>query len=235
MGKPIISQKRGKGSTTYRSPGHRSKGETGYRFLVDETVGGVVLDLVNCPMHASPLMVVEYEDGELSLTPAPEGIRVGQSVVAGDEMAVGNCLQLKDIPEGTLISNIEGMPGDGGKFVKSGGASARVATKTKNKVAVILPSKKQKLFIDTCRATVGTVAGSGRVEKPLLKAGKAYHKYRVKNKLYPITSAGAMNAVDHPFGNKRSSRKAKVRVAPRDAPPGRKVGMIRARRTGKKK
>ena len=58
---------------------------------------------------------------------------------------------------------------------------------------------------------------------------------KAKNRLYPKVSGGSMNAVDHPFGNKRSSRKSHARVAPKNAPPGRKVGMIRARRTGRKK
>ena len=61
------------------------------------------------------------------------------------------------------------------------------------------------------------------------------HMMRARNKLYPIISGGAQNAVDHPFGNKRSSRKAKARPAPRNAPPGRKVGLLRPRRTGKRK
>ena len=62
-----------------------------------------------------------------------------------------------------------------------------------------------------------------------------FFKMKAKNHLYPRTASCAMNAVDHPFGNKRSSRKSKARVAPKNAPPGRKVGMIRARRTGRKK
>ena len=97
-----------------------------------------------------------------------------------------------------------------------------------------MPSKKQKQFNPRCRATIGVVAGSGRVEKPFLKAGTKFFKMKAKNKLWPKTSGGAMNAVDHPFGNKRTSRKSKARPAPRDAPPGRKVGMIRPRRTGRK-
>ena len=98
-----------------------------------------------------------------------------------------------------------------------------------------LPSKKQKEFHPGCRASIGVVAGAGRKEKPFYKAGRKYHAMKAKNKYYPKTSAQSMNAVDHPFGNKRSSRKSKAKPAPRDAPPGRKVGMIRPRRTGRKK
>ena len=71
--------------------------------------------------------------------------------------------------------------------------------------------------------------------KPLLKAGNAYYKMKAKNKLWPRSSASAMNAVDHPFGNKRTSRKSKARPISKNAPPGRKVGTVAARRTGRKK
>ena len=97
-----------------------------------------------------------------------------------------------------------------------------------------MPSKKQKQFHPNCRATVGVIAGSGKGEKPILKAGKRHHMMKARNKLYPQTSGVAMNAVDHPFGSGRGRHKGKPTIAPRFAPPGRKVGMIRARRTGRK-
>jgi large subunit ribosomal protein L2 len=142
---------------------------------------------------------------------------------------------IKDLPEGTLIYNIESKPGDGGKFCRASGAAAKIMSKTDNEVTIIFPSKKKKTLVGSCRATIGVVAGGGRTEKPLVKAGTAHHKYKAKNKLYPIVSGGAMNAVDHPFGNKRSSRKSKAKPVPKNAPPGRKVGMIRPSRSGRKK
>ena len=126
------------------------------------------------------------------------------------------------------------MPGDGGKFVRSSGTFARVLTKTKDSIVIELPSKKQRSFSPECRACVGMVAGGGRLDKPLLKAGVDYYKMKAKNKLWPSISGSAQNAVDHPFGNSRSSRKSKARPVPRNAPPGRKVGMLRPRRTGRK-
>ena len=77
--------------------------------------------------------------------------------------------------------------------------------------------------------------GNVRLDKPFLTAGRKFFKMKATNKLWPRSSGAKMNAVDHPFGNKRSSRKSKARVAPKNAPPGRKAGMIRARRTGRKK
>ena len=107
--------------------------------------------------------------------------------------------------------------------------------KADNKITVLLPSKKKKIFNGGCRASIGVVAGGGRPDKPMLKAGNMHYKMKAKNKLYPIVSGGAMNAVDHPFGNARSSRKSKAKPVSKNAPPGRKVGMVGARRTGRRK
>ena len=82
---------------------------------------------------------------------------------------------------------------------------------------------------------IGVVAGGGRVEKPFLKAGKKFFAMKAKNKYWPKVSASAMNAVAHPFGNKRTLRKSKAKPAPKNAPPGRLVGAIRPRRTGRRK
>ena len=153
----------------------------------------------------------------------------------GIELKPGNILPLKDIPEGTLIHNIESKPGDGGKFVRTSGAYARVASKLRTKVVISLPSKKQKEFDLRCRASIGIVAGGGRTEKPFLKAGNRYYKMKAKNKLYPIISGCSQNAVDHPFGNARSQRKSKAKPIPKNAPPGRKVGAVGSRRTGRKR
>lgn len=82
---------------------------------------------------------------------------------------------------------------------------------------------------------IGVIAGGGRHEKPILKAGIMHHKQKAKNKLYPRTGGSKMNAIDHPFGNKRSARKAKQKPVSRFAPPGRKAGKLAAKRTGKRK
>lgn len=235
MGKRIIAQRRGKGSFTYKAPSHTFKGDARHSSLTNEPVDGMIIDIIKCRAHSAPLAHVEYNNGETRLMIAPEYVQVNQVVASNTtEIKTGNTVALKDIPEGTAICNIEGVPGDGGKFVRASGTSARIITQLKDNVIVLLPSKKEKTLNGKCRATIGVVAGSGRVEKPFLKAGTKFFKMKAKNKLWPKTSGGAMNAVDHPFGNKRTSRKSKARPAPRDAPPGRKVGMIRPRRTGRK-
>ena len=237
MGKNLIQQKRGKGSSTYRAPSFRYRGEATYCSSKKEEVNGKIKDIIHCPGHNAPLIQVKYENGEEALLQAPDGIKVGDKVVSGENAPItsGNIIPLKNIPEGTLVYNIENLPGDGGKFVRSSGASAKVLSKAKGKVVLLLPSKKEKEFNPECRATVGTIAGSGRKDKPFLKAGFKYHAMRARNKLYPNVAGVAMNAVSHPFGGSSSHSKGKASTVSRDAPPGRKVGKIAARRTGRKK
>ncbi|MBN2567103.1 50S ribosomal protein L2 [Candidatus Woesearchaeota archaeon] len=237
MGKNLIQQARGTGSPTYRSPSHRFRGSIQHARKSDILIRGEIVDLMHCPGHSAPLAFIRYENGEETLAPAAEGIRVGDEVTvgAGAEPQPMSVLPLKDIPEGTQIHNIENQPGDGGKFVRSSGAAARIIAKLPSGVVVLLPSKRQKTFPPECRASVGVIAGGGRTEKPLVKAGKRYHKMRARNKLYPLVSGASMNAVDHPLGGTRSSRKGRPTISPKNAPPGRKVGMIRPRRTGRRK
>ena len=236
MGKNLIQQARGKGGPTYRAPSFRYEGKAKHVNNLSQ-LEGEVIDLITCQGHSAPLAKVKYSSGEVVLMIAPEGLRVGQKVFSGSEapMQDGNTLPLSMIPEGAAVYNIEGQPGDGGKFVRSSGTAAKVVTKMRDAVIVILPSKKKKEFHPECRASIGMVAGGGRPEKPLLKAGNSFFKAKAKNKLWPIVSGSAMNAVDHPFGNARTSRKSKAKPVSRNAPPGRKVGMIAAKRTGRKK
>jgi len=235
MGKRIISQRRGRGTPTYKSPGHRFRAAVRH-LTVSKEMTGTVTDIVSCPGHTSPLAQVRYEDGTTSYIIAPDGISVNEKILSQTtEISKGNTVALKDIPEGTLIYNIENQPGDGGKFARSGGVAARVVSRRANKVSVMLPSKKEKLFHPECRANIGAISGSGRKEKPLYKAGRNYHKHRAINKLYPKVSGTSMNAVDHPYGTSRSSKKGRPTIARKHAPPGAKVGKVKPRRTGKKR
>ncbi|MBS3135330.1 50S ribosomal protein L2 [Candidatus Woesearchaeota archaeon] len=233
MGKNLIQQKRGKGSPTYRSPGFRFYGRAEHPTGNAET--GIVKDIIHSAAHSGPLMFVEYNDKQ-NLTLAPEGIRVGENVFLGvkDKITPGSVLELKDIPEGTSIFNIESKAGDGGRFVRSSGSLAKIVAKTGEMATVKLPSKKEKNFSLNCRATIGQVAGSGRIEKPFLKAGTKFHRMKARNKYWPSVSGTSMNAVNHPFGGRSSHAKGRPTQAPRSAPPGRKVGKIAPKRTGRK-
>lgn len=237
MGKNITSQRRGRGTLTYRSHGFNYRGEVKYPKHSESVLAGTVMNLVHCPGHNSPLAEVKFENGEDGLMIACEGLNVGKKIEVGTkETKEGNVLMLKDIPEGTTIYNLEKRPGDGGIFVRASGGFAKVVSKNEaNEVVIKMPSKKTVSFNANCRATIGVVAGGGRTEKPMVKAGKKHHKFRAKGRLYPIVSGVAKNAVDHPFGSGRGRHMGKSSVPPRNAPPGRNVGQIKARRTGKKK
>ena len=234
MGKNIIQQARGKGGPRYRAPSFRYKAEVKYLKKVSD---GRINDFVKCPGHSAPLVEINYENGQKNYLIAAEGLRVGDNIKIGKDAGLvnGNVMPLSEIPVGTNIFNIESTPGDGGKFVRSAGSYAKVISKKENEVIVQLPSKKQRSFNSNCMASIGVTAGSGRRDKPFLKAGNMFYLMKAKNKLYPKVSGQAMNAVDHPYGTTRSSKKGFPTIAPKNAPPGRKVGKIRPRRTGRKR
>ena len=235
MCKNLIQQRRGRGSPTYRSASFKFEGEVR---LYSQQGLGKVIELVHCAGHSSPLMRVSFANESVPVLGfAPDGIKVGDFIESGDMASVraGNVLSLRNIPEGTLIHNVELRPGDGGKLVRVSGASARVVSRGEEGVRVLLPSRKEKLFLPACRAAVGVLAGAGRPDKPFLKAGTRYKKMRARNKLYPRVCGISMNAVDHPFGGKCSHIKGRPTQSPRSAPPGRKVGKIAPRRTGRKR
>lgn len=233
MGKNLIQQRRGTGSPSYRRHSFYAPGKA----RIQSRGSAVILDLIHSRFHSAPLAQVKYQDGEQGLLIAPEGVCVGQSVFIGEDapLTLGNTLPLKNLPEGSLIYNIESQPGDGGKFVRASGGVARIVGKTSKSILVQLPSKKRKEFNPECKASLGTVAGGGRLEKPFLNAGRHFHYAVAKNRYWPSVTGAAMNAVDHPFGCKRTSRKGRPTIAPKNAPPGRKVGMLRPRHTGRNK
>ncbi|MEK6808696.1 MAG: 50S ribosomal protein L2 [Nanoarchaeota archaeon] len=236
MGKNLIQQKRGKGSPTYRAPSFRYIGMAKYPRYGAEVIG-TIQDIVHSQGHNCPLLDVEFNDGERCYLQAPEGVKVGDKIIVGEnaEIKVGNVLPLKSIPEGTNIFNIESNPGDGGKFVKGSGSYAKVSIKSGQRIMVVLPSNKKREFTPQCRASIGIIAGGGRTDKPFLKAGTKFHKMRAKNKLWPIVSGASMNAVNHPLGGRSSHAKGHQSTISRNAPPGKKAGLIAARRTGRKR
>ena len=231
MGKRIISQRRGRGSSTYRV---RKKGFV-YEIKYPQKVEGIgeILKIFNSSVHSSPLAKIK-SGKNIFYIPAFKKMIEGEKIEFNKEIKNGNIIQLKDIPVKTKIYCIESKPGDGGKFIKSGGNYAVVNKTIGNFVYVLLPSKKEKKLNKNCRAIIGVTAGAGRLDKPILKAGKQFFIKKTKSKLWPRTSAVKMNAIDHPFGSGRG-KNPKSKIAKRNAPPGRKVGLVRPKRTGKKK
>lgn len=240
MGKRSRVRRRGRGSI-WTTPSFRYKAKVGYRSYdaleKEVVVQGRVADIINDPSRTAPVVIIEY-NGKKAFLPAWDKAKVGDIVQSGvkAEIKPGNILPLTKIPDGTFVYNIELQPGDGGKVMRSAGASARVVTHEKNKVIIHFPNKKFKTLDGLCRATIGMAAGTGRREKPFIKAGKKYHAMKARGRLYPVTSAVAMNVVDHIFGGKRRSKqKGPIKPVSRRAPPGKKVGIIASKRTGRKK
>lgn len=238
MGKRLKQQKRGS-SPRYRSPGHRFTTDLSYRVYDDIEKTGMlkaqVLALVDDPGRDSLLMKVRYENNEVSYLLAPEGVSVGDVLEVGAQAKLqkGNVLPLYRIPDGAYIYNLERNPGDGGKMVKAPGSYANIVSREGGIVYIKLPSRKVKILSNECRAQLGVVAGGGRLEKPLLKAGTAYYKYKARNRLWPTLRGVHMSAYNHPHGGKQHHTGKPTTVA-RGAPPGSKVGHIAARTTGRR-
>ncbi|MEK6757935.1 MAG: 50S ribosomal protein L2 [Nanoarchaeota archaeon] len=232
MGKRIISQARGKGSGTYRVSKRAFRFKLQYPKKLEGT--GTIVKLFNSTAHTAPLAKINYSEGSFYM-PAFKGMIEGGKInFEGNEIKDGNIMKLKDLPIKTHIYNIESRPGDGGIFIKTGGNFAVINRILGEDILVLMPSKKEKKFNGNCRAVVGIIAGAGRLDKPFVKAGKKFHLKKSKSKLWPRTSAVKMNAIDHPFGSGRGKR-IKSKIAKRNAPAGRRVGLIRPRRTGKQK
>ena len=178
MGHRITTQSRGKGGPTYRAPSHRYKAEL--KHIGDDTqkITGSVIDIEHDPARNAPIALVKLEDGAKVYMLVTEGLGIGEIITWGSDGEVknGNTLTLQHIPTGTYICNIESRPNDGGKFVRASGVQAVVIDKIEDRVGIRMPSGKTKWFNHRCRATIGIVAGGGRVEKPFVKAGNKYHK-----------------------------------------------------------
>ncbi|WP_436900950.1 50S ribosomal protein L2 [Halovenus halobia] len=236
MGQRIRGQRRGRGGSTFRAPSHRYKASMDHRKLEDtDIVTGEVLDIEHDPARSAPIADVQFDDGDRRLVLAPEGVAVGDEIQIGVSAAIepGNTLPLAEIPEGVPVCNVEANPGDGGKFARASGVNATLMTHDRNVSVVQLPSDEVKRLDPQCRATIGVVAGGGRTEKPVLKAGKKYHKVKSRGTVWPRVRGVAMNAVDHPFGGGGRQHPGQPKSISRDAPPGRKVGDIASKRTGR--
>ncbi len=235
MGKPLIHQRRGKGSPSFKAPSHRFKTRARY-MKFDSIKKGIVQDLIDDPARDTIVMKVKWEDGKTAEYLAPEGIGIGDEIKQGIDAGIniGNVLPLKSIPDGVPIFNIEISPGDGGSLVRSGGSTAFIISKDEKNAIIKLPSGKTKQINLASLATIGVASGGGRLEKPLMKAGNAYYRNKAKNHRWPTVRGVAMNPVDHPFGGKEH-HPGKATTTKRDASPGRKVGHIAARRTGRRK
>lgn len=238
MGKRILQRRRGKAGIQFRAPSKGKIAPVRYPKIGPESEGvGTVTAILDERGRSAPLAQVRFGSNRFTYLPAVAGMSVGQEVSLGQgaHPTSGNVLSLAQIPEGTRVCNVELTPGDGGKFVRASGTSAVLFSKANGKVILKLPSGKNILVSERCRATVGEVAGGGRREKPFLTAGARHHAMRASGRVYPRMRGIAMAVVYHPFGGGRHQHPGKSTSTSRNAPPGRKVGLIAPRKTGRKR
>jgi large subunit ribosomal protein L2 len=196
-----------------------------------------VKDLLHEVARGAPLALFKLNQGNEFYTTAPEGLWVGQHIMIGSEAPTetGNIKPVGRIPEGTMICNLEVRPGDGGRMVRSSGSYALIVAHTPQGTELRMPSGKSIYMDDNCRAMVGIVAGSGRTEKPFLKAGPKFYLQQSRGRKWPVVKGQAMIAASHPHGGGRHKHAGKPTTVGRWTSPGRKVGNIAARQTGRAK
>mmetsp|Transcript_5159 Transcript_5159/g.10915 ORF Transcript_5159/g.10915 Transcript_5159/m.10915 type:complete len:254 (-) Transcript_5159:71-832(-) len=245
MGKYVQAQRRGK-SPIFKSHVRTRKGAVKLRALdyaeKHGYIRGVIKEILHDPGRGAPIAKIQFRnayryqrDNELMI--CTEGMYEGQFIYCGKKatLSVGNVLPISSMPEGTIICNVETRQGDRGTMARTSGTYAIVVTHDEDKgtTRLRLPSGGKKTVPSDVRAQVGIVAGGGRTDKPLLKAGAAYHKYAVKRNSWPKIRGVAKNPVEHPFGGGNHQHIGKPSTVGRERPAGRKVGLIAARRTGR--
>jgi len=245
MGRPLRAQRKGVGGI-FKSHVRTRKGAAKLRSLDHSEnhgyIKGVVKEIIHDPGRGAPLARVVFRHPykyrlQQENFIAVEGLYSGQFIYCGKkaQLKIGNVLPLGGLPEGTVISNCEERPGDRGRLARASGDYATIISHNpdSNTTRLRLPSGSKKIVQSDSRATIGIVAGGGRVDKPVLKAGNNYYKYKVKRNCWPKVRGVAMNPVEHPQGGGNHQHVGHATTVARDSPPGKKVGLIAARRTGR--
>ena len=160
-------------------------------------VAATVKEIEYDPTRSAYVARLEYADGTLAYILAPEGVKVGMTLVNGPkaEATVGNCLPLAQIPLGLMVHAIELVPGEGAKVARSAGNACQIMARDRNVVTLKMPSGEVRMFNGRCLATVGTV---GNKDWGSIKLGKAGRKRHMG--VRPTVRGVAMNPVDHPMG-----------------------------------
>ncbi|CUP03896.1 MAG: 50S ribosomal protein L2 [Catenibacterium mitsuokai] len=184
-------------TTRHHGGGHKRK----YR-VIDfkrnkDGVPGKVATIEYDPNRSANIALINYADGEKRYILAPKGLEVGTVIVSGEttDVKVGNCMEMGNMPEGTIIHNIEMHPGKGGQLARSAGVSAQILGSEEKYVIVRLQSGEVRKFLKKCRATVGAV---GNEDHGLVNYGKA-GRMRWKG-VRPTVRGSVMNPNDHPHG-----------------------------------
>ena len=162
-----------------------------------DNVEGTVASIEYDPNRSSNIALIKYADGEKRYIIAPKGLKVGMKIESGEnaDIKVGNSLPIGNIPEGTLVHNIELKPGKGGQIARSAGNSAQILGREGKYTLIRLSSGEVRKVLNTCRATVGEV---GNEDHELVSLGKAGRKRHMG--IRPTVRGSVMNPNDHPHG-----------------------------------
>ncbi|RDJ32138.1 MAG: 50S ribosomal protein L2 [Crenarchaeota archaeon] len=236
MGKRPLVRRRGRGGMQFRATVTGKVARSKYpSFTLSEQHEGKVIDLVHERGRDAPLAKIRFEDGSVSFVPAVLGTKVGDTLEFGLKSKIqdGNVISIQNIPDGTIVCNLEKQFGDGGSIVKSAGTNATIFSHNEEGVTVKLPSGKFATFNPKNRAMIGTLSGGGTSERPFMSAGRKWRNFRSRGRKYPIVRGVAQAAYVHPHGGGRHQHVGQSSTVSRDAPPGAKVGSIAARKTGR--
>ena len=236
MGKRPLVRRRGRGGLQFRVSATGKIAPAKYpNFELSENHEGEIVDLVHERGRDVPLAKVRFNDGRISFIPAVLGAKVGSQIQFGlkSKITDGNIISIQNIPDGTVVCNIEKQFGDGGSFIKSAGTDATVFSHGDDGVTLKLASGKFTTLNPKNRAMIGTLAGGGSTDRPLMRAGVKWRKFRSRGQKYPIVRGVAQAAYVHPHGGGRHQHVGQSSTVSRDAPPGAKVGSIAARKTGR--
>jgi large subunit ribosomal protein L2 len=236
LGKRPLVRRRGRGGMQFRAASTGKLAPAKYpRFALSEQHEAQVIDIIHESGRDAPLAKVRFENGKWSYFPSVLGTRIGSKMQFGLKSGIlpGNVISIQNIPDGTIVCNLERHFGDGGSLVKSAGAYATVFSHSSEGVTVKLPSGKFTTLHPQNRAMIGVLAGGGANERPFLRAGVAWRKMRARGRKYPIVRGVAQAVYVHPHGGGRHQHVGRSSTVSRNAPPGRKVGSIAARKTGR--
>ncbi len=236
MGKRPLVRRRGRGGKQFRAAYTGKLSPAKYpRFTLSEQHEAEVVDIVHETGRDAPLARVRFENGTWSLVPSVLGTKIGSKFQFGLKSGIssGNVISIQNIPDGTLVCNVERHFGDGGSLVKSAGSYATVFSHGNEGVTLKLPSGKFTTLHPQNRAMIGVLAGGGAGDRPFMRAGVAWRKMRSRGRKYPIVRGVAQAVYVHPHGGGRHQHVGRSSTVSRNAPPGRKVGSIAARKTGR--
>jgi len=174
-------------------------------------IPGKVVSVEYDPNRSARIALIQYADGEKRYILWPDGLKVGTTIIASPEaeIKVGNALQLKDIPLGSLVHNVELKPGKGGQMVRSAGAFAQVLAKEGRYIDLKMPSGEVRKVLNQCMATIGQV---GNLSHSNITIGKAGRQRWLG--VRPTVRGVAMNPVDHPHGGGEGRVKGNHPVTP---------------------